>query len=179
MPAGSARYWQRRYRRGGSSGDGSRSQLAAWKADRINQWAHDLGTTSVLDIGCGDGRLAGRLHLPGYLGVDPAPAAVKLARHHAPGKQFAHLVDSQPPRDLHLSIDVMFHLPDDVDYRDHLALLFAAERWAVVHATDFDATGRPHVRHRRWTADAPAGWRLLAREDSQLSLGELTVWERM
>lgn len=177
MPA-SADYWHRRYRKGGTSGRGSTGPLLEWKADRINQAVRDLGATSVLDIGCGDGQLASRLRAPGYLGVDAAPAALKLARKAARRKTFQRLADDLEPRDLHLSVDVMFHLVDDADYRRHLDLLFSADRYVIVHATDFDAPGRPHVLHRHWTDDAPDGWTQIDHQHSQMSLAVLTVWER-
>lgn len=174
-----ANYWQHRYRRTGKgSGKGSTGPLLAWKADRINRAVQDLGVTSVLDIGCGDGQLASRLRVPDYLGVDLAPAAVGMARRAARPKKFQKLDETVEPRDLHLSVDVMFHLVDDADYRSHLDLLFSAHRYVIVHATDFDAPGRPHVLHRHWTDDVPDGWTQIDHQHSQMSLAVLTVWER-
>src|SRR5215472_14426807 len=51
----------------------------------------DLGHgASVLEVGCGSGRLARALANAGYavLGVDASPPMVELARKHAPAARF-------------------------------------------------------------------------------------------
>lgn len=165
-------YWDRRYQSGGRSGERRLPDV-----DLDNRYAERAGfinmlpATSVLDIGCGDGRQAAYLKIPNYLGVDPSPEAIRLARDCNPDKTFEVLSDPEP-RDLHLSLSVIFHLTEDPDYRDHLALLFSAGRFVIVDATDYDEIGAAHVRHRHWTPDVPAGWRRV------MERGRLTFWER-
>lgn len=167
-------YWNRRYRRGGRSGERRLSDEALTdryrhRADFIHRYAGDA--ESVLDIGCGDGIQASWLKLPAYLGVDSSPEAVRVARTRNPDKAFAVLADPDP-RDLHLSLSVIFHLVDEQAYRKHLALLFSARRYVIVDASDRDEPGASHVRHRHWTSDVPDGWELVVGQQ------RMTVWKR-
>ena len=52
---GSARYWDDRYARGGSSGDGSAGKFAAFKAEVLNGFVERHGVQSVIEFGSGDG----------------------------------------------------------------------------------------------------------------------------
>lgn len=173
-------YWDRRYRTGGRSGQ---RRLAAKKLDEryrtrgrlISQFALSHQVSSVLDIGAGDGRQARHLDVPGYLGVDPSTEAVALASQNCPDKSFEVLSDPEP-RDMHLSLEVIFHLIDDDTYRQHLDLLFSADRFVAVWASDHDATGAAHVRHRKWTPDVPEGWRLIVGQP--VPPYNLTFWSR-
>lgn len=85
---------------------------AQWR-DRATQDARlqqllriaDLGSASVLDVGCGTGRLFELLRAQGYrgdyLGIDLAPSAIKLARQRFPDARFEVrdvLAESLPQR---------------------------------------------------------------------------------
>lgn len=172
----SADYWDRRYRRGGTSGPGSRGVLAAHKAEYVNAFIRDRGVGSVVDLGCGDGRQLALLDAPAYLGVDVSPHAVARCRARfagVRGKRFAALADYQPDGsfDLALSLDVVFHLVEDDVFERYMAALFAsAARYVVVYSSDRDGQDpvqEPHVRHRRYSAWVSAhapGWRVVERQ---------------
>ncbi len=172
---GSAAYWERRYASGGTSGSGSSGPQAAWKAEVVNGWVRELGVTSVVDLGCGDGQQLALAEYPRYLGIDPSGTAVRLCMARFAGdatKSFMHL----PPgeftdpagwlrADLALSMEVLFHLTEQEVFEDYLRLLFAsAERWVVICSNDTDE-GRQaaHERYRSFTAWVAAhepGWQL-------------------
>ena len=177
---GSAAYWERRYATGGTSGEGSGGPQAAWKAEVVNGWVRDLGVTSVVDLGCGDGRQLALAEYPRYLGLDPSGTAVKLCMARFDGdtsKSFLRL----PPgefadpagwlrADLALSMEVLFHLVEEEVFEDHLRLLFACgERWVVICSNDQPGGDvAPHERHRSFTAWVTAhepGWELVERLD--------------
>jgi len=63
-------YWQQRYARGGNSGDGSYGKLADFKAEVLNEAVKELGITSVIEFGCGDGNQLTLANYPAYTGVD-------------------------------------------------------------------------------------------------------------
>ncbi len=171
-PFSSGSYWEARYRAGGTSGAGSYGRLAAFKAAFVNAFVADNRIASVLDLGCGDGNLLSLLRLPAYVGVDVSPTTLaRCARRFAdrPAYRFVspeRLVDIAPA-DLALSIDVVFHLVEDVVFERHMRDLFThASRFAVVYASNHDS-GWPdrHVRHRRFTdhlAEHWPDWHLLA-----------------
>lgn len=171
------RYWNDRYLDGKGSGKGSRGRQANRKAAHINRLIRQRHVGSVIDWGCGDGRVASRIHVGRYVGVDVSEAALGLARAAAdgPGRSW-HLYDGRiaPPvgtADLALSLDVIFHLVDDDLYRRHLELVFGSAPLVCIHASNRDEAGREHVLHREWTRDVPAGWRILTRPTDERELG--------
>lgn len=169
-------YWDRRYRSGGHSGAGSRGAARLWKAKMINPWLEG----SVLDVGSGDGHQARLLDPPGdYLGIDPSPAAVALARLNSPEKRFDVLaLEHTEARDTHLSLDVIYHLIDPAAYRSHLELVFAARNRAIVYSSDHDHAGAAHVLHRHWTPDVPDGWEVRTMIPGPWSHADLYVFDR-
>lgn len=180
----SGRYWERRYARGGTSGAGSSGAAARWKASVANRWVAELGVTSVVDLGCGDGNQLALADYPRYLGIDRSPTAVRrcIARFRGdPTKSFlryepGQLVDPAGwlRGDLALSMEVIFHLVEDEVFEDYMRLLFAsAERYVLICNNDFDhhsAHGdlAPHLRYREftvWVEQHHPEWELLRRED--------------
>lgn len=168
-PFSSRAYWERRYRAGGNSGAGSGGVLLRYKAAVINAFIADNGIASVLDLGCGDGRLLSLLRAPAYVGVDVAPTALASCAARFPHHRFLPFdsLDAEPPAELALSIDVIFHLvEDDVFLRNIQALFGHATRFVLIYASNV-ACGwpSPHVRHRRFTDHverACPDWRQLA-----------------
>lgn len=156
-------YWERRYRRGGDSGDASRGRQAKAKAKWINTLILRENITSVLDIGCGDGSQLALLDLDDvdYLGTDVSATAIRQCLQQWPKRQFARVDPGQSyivQADLAMSIDVMFHLPDNNNYIRHLEHLFTPTRWFVaIRSTDYeDAQHGHHLRRRRFTPDVAA-----------------------
>ena len=69
---------------------------------------------SVIEVGCGPGRLA-QMFAPGlYRGVDICPAAIDLAREATPSHQFSLIDDAEPfpEADVTLFHTVLLHIPD-------------------------------------------------------------------
>lgn len=177
---GSAAYWESRYAAGGTSGLGSTGPQAAWKAEVVNGWVRELGVSSVVDLGCGDGQQLALAEYPRYLGIDPSGTAVRRCIEHFagdPSKSFLHLTTgefSDPAgwlrADLALSMEVLFHLVERQVFEDHLRLLFAsAERWVVICSNDTPGGGvAAHERHRsftEWVAAHEPGWLLREKLD--------------
>ena len=155
-------YWDQRYASGGDSGAGSRGHYAELKARLVNEQVALNQIETVLDLGCGDGYVAGLLECPDYLGVDTSLAAVELARGRHPDLRFMVAPVTVYARDAHLSLDVIRHLVDDDDYHQHLNALFRAKRVVMVWSSNEDIPGAPHDRQRRWTPNIPDEWELVA-----------------
>lgn len=166
-----ATYWNRRYLDGRTSGAGSEGEAAAVKAATIDRVIREHDITSVIDWGVGDGAVLGlvKAKVP-WLGVDVAPVAIeRLSARYGPRsrtRRFALACEAaHDVRDLALSLDVLFHLPDEADYQLHLAQVFTSAAKAVlIHASDHDGgrTAR-HVQWREFTPDVAArfpNWRL-------------------
>lgn len=170
--AGSSAYWEKRYRGGGNSGDGSYGMQAEFKAQTLNRFvaAHDV--SSVLELGCGDGAQLALAQYPRYTGVDVSTTVLdrcraRFADDHT--KSFVPL-DRLPkvePHELTLSLDVIFHLVEDDVYEAHMRSLFAsATRFVIIFSTDFDDPEQvaPHARRRRftsWAKQAARDWDLI------------------
>jgi hypothetical protein len=176
----SGQYWERRYAKGGTSGQGSYGRAAEWKADIVNGWVRDLGVTSVVDLGCGDGHQLSLADYPRYLGLDRSPTAIRRCIAGFAGdtsKSFLCLepgLFSDPAgwlrADMALSLEVIFHLVEDSTFEDHMELLFdSAERFVVICSNDVEGGElSPHERHRaftRWVARERPEWVLQLRVD--------------
>ena len=85
----------------------------------------------LLDAGCGKGLFARALVSCGFAvdGIDASPTAIDFCRTHGPGHyEVSKLADWRSPTlyDVVYSVDVLFHLVDDADWRaslDNLASL--------------------------------------------------------
>ena len=161
----SGSYWERRYRLGMTSGDGSSGRAAQFKADFLNGFVREQGLNSVIEIGCGDGRQLALARYPSYIGLDVSRTAVELCMRrysHDPTKSFLWFDGLRAVNlsdflcaDLTISLDVIYHLLEDDVYENHLATLFgASRRFVIVYSSDCEASTRSrHVRHRRFTID--------------------------
>lgn len=152
-------YWEKRYADGRDSGAGSKGQVAARKAAFVSELLSDPALDSVIDWGVGDGVVLGQMDLHGaeYTGIDVSETVLARARTLFPQHLFLHLNDYDGlMRDVGLSLDVLFHFPDEREYLHYLVLLFGTARSVVcIHSSD-DASGlrAKHVRRRKFTADA-------------------------
>ena len=74
-----------------------------------------VGAATVVEIGCGPGRLAGLFEREDYLGLDICPQALDLAREAHPSHEFLSMVAYLPAEtaDVTLFHTVLLHIPDD------------------------------------------------------------------
>jgi hypothetical protein len=161
---GSSAFWEQRYARGGTSGEGSYGDLAVGKARFLNAFVKDNDVQTVIELGSGDGNQLSLAAYPQYIGLDVSKTAIELCKIRFagdPGKSF-FLYDSSCfvdraglfKADLALSLDVIYHLVEDPVFEVYMVHLFeAAKRYVVIYATnDAIPSGAPHVRHRRFSA---------------------------
>ena len=173
---GSARYWERNYARGGTSGAGSYDALARGKAVFLNEFVRTREIRSVIEFGCGDGNQLSLAEYPAYVGLDVSRTAIELCQHRFaddPAKSFflydgACFTDRTGvfTADLAISLDVIYHLTEDEVFETYLTHLFAAAaKYVIIYATNWERRGTaPHVRHRHFTPWMPThcpDWRLL------------------
>lgn len=165
-----AAYWDRRYREGRDSGEGSRGVVGRTKATRVNREVVERDIVSLADWGCGDGQVLRYLtpHV-NYIGIDVSPTIISRLGVEFPDREFI-LADEADDieAELSLSMDVLFHFPEDDAYLAYLNQVFSsATRLVLIYATNYDGglTAR-HVRRRHFTADVERehpGWRLVDR----------------
>lgn len=126
----SAAYWEKRYKKGGNSGDGSYDHLAEYKGEIINGFVAENEIKSVIELGCGDGNQLRHFHLPAYLGFDISRTAIERCRNiykDDPSKRFELFAAyNNEKADLALSLDVIYHLVEDDVFHTYMVTLFAA-----------------------------------------------------
>lgn len=176
-----ASYWDQRYREGRDSGEGSRGAAGLAKATRVNEEIAVADVTSLADWGCGDGQVLRHLtpHV-NYIGVDVSPTIINRLSLEFPDREFI-LADEATDIEveLALSMDVLFHFPEDDAYLAYLDKLFSsATRVVLIYSTNYDGgvTAR-HVRRRHFTADVEREhpqWRLISRHEHPTEAGFYT-----
>lgn len=173
---GSSKYWERRYRKGETSGVGSYGKFADYKATVLNDFITAKGIVKVAEFGCGDGNQLKTLGFSQYLGVDISPTAVQMCKevfHHDQTKTFlvhqgASTIEAirEFGPELTLSLDVVYHLVEDAVFEDHITNLFRlSSRYVIIYSTDFDRRYYfPHQVDRKFTNHVETsikGWKLL------------------
>jgi len=175
---GSKNYWQKRYEKGGNSGDGSYGNLAAFKARILNQFVADNNISTIIEYGCGDGNQLKQAEYPAYVGFDVSPNAIDLCNNLFAGdetKQFKLVDDYDGERaQLTLSLDVIYHLVEDPVFQCYMELLFdSSDQFVIIYSSDTDNNPklRPlHVRHRafsKWIAANRPNWKQIEKIENE------------
>lgn len=164
-------YWIERYKRGGNSGRGSYGSEALYKANVINQFVETHSIQSIIEFGCGDGHQLSLAKYPNYVGYDISPEAINICKinfKNDPSKSFYLLKEYKDQRaELSLSLDVIYHLVEDVVFEKHMRLLFSSsEKYIIIYSTNFrdNSIKGPHIKHRLfsgWIKDNFPGWELM------------------
>lgn len=157
---GASRFWELRYRLGGSSGAGSYGDEAIRKAEFLNAFFDEKRIQSTIEFGCGDGAQLELLRVPQYLGLDISSTVIDRCRERYrgdPSKSFQHIDDKRDGVfDVALSLDVIYHLVEDDIYDRYLDSLFSVGApWVVAYTSNVEAPVRtsPHVLHRAFVRD--------------------------
>jgi len=155
-------YWDNRYSNGGTSGAGSYGRLAKYKATYINDFVLKNGINKVVEFGCGDGHQLSLSNYPIYIGLDISKEAISLCRKlylYDLRKQF-FLYNQENftsndlfTGDLVLSLDVIFHLIDDILFEKYMHNLFScSKKYVIIYSSNFtEKTTAKHVKHRHFT----------------------------
>lgn len=169
---GSENYWIERYESGGTSGAGSYNQLAAFKAEVLNDFVKEYQISTVIEYGCGDGNQLKLAEYPSYIGFDVSPKAIALCKdifREDKTKIFKLMNEYQDETAcLTLSLDVIYHLVEDNVYDAHMRKLFdTSQRFVIIYSSNTDKQPdnlTPHVKHRqftRWIEANQPHWQLL------------------
>jgi len=192
----SAVFWDRHYRIGGSSGPGSIGELRTYKAMFVNEFVVRYDIQRIVEFGCGNGDQLQEARYPEYVGLDVSEAIVKQVSSRYEDDKSKSFFVYRPNgfldnlglfrAQLTLSMDVIFHLVEEDNYRKYLGHLFSAStRWVIIYSSNINqsSTDVPYTRHRRFTDDVEqvGGWHLVLVEDnplSHLTRSQFFVFER-
>lgn len=153
-------YWDDRYRTGVGAGNGSRGRLYEFKLNTVQNIVDDFGIESVVDVGCGDGTQMMSLRVKKYTGLDISPTAIDIAsRLSGKGRNYFIMNEDSTAKgkiaDMAVSLDVVFHLPDD-QYQAHIDLLFRlAKRYVLIYAPNHSGEGIRLASHMHFHEFVP------------------------
>lgn len=169
-------YWEERYKsyaeksimhdlsvRGGqligASGAGSYNNLAAFKAEILNEFVKEHKLQNILEFGCGDGNQLSLASYSYYVGLDVSQTAITYVKEKFSSdktKEF-YLVDDYDFRkkkaELSLSLDVIYHLIEDGVFEEYMHNLFESSNLFVgIYASNEEKLWASHVKHRKFSA---------------------------
>jgi SAM-dependent methyltransferase len=161
---GSSKYWESRYRGGGTSGSGSFGRLAEFKAHVLNSFVENNNVRSVIEFGCGDGNQLTLASYPSYIGLDSSYKAIEICKKRFKEDKRKTFFISDPfcfvdnhrlfQADLAISLDVIYHLVEDEIYKAHMSQLFnAGKSYVIIYSSDHEEHSKSrHVRHRHFSS---------------------------
>lgn len=154
----SKEYWEKRYKSGGNSGAGSYGRLAEFKADFINDFIIIHSVKEVVEFGCGDGNQLNLFKCKHYTGYDVSETVILKCRErflYDLTKHFYLLDDYQNETyDLSLSLDVIFHLVEDMVFEDYMQKLFnSSKKFVIIYSSngDIKESLAAHLKDRKFT----------------------------
>jgi hypothetical protein len=129
-------YWDERYRKGRTSGEGSVGRKRAWKWDIIKKYARNI--EKVVDVGCGDLSFWEGLDCENYTGIDISSCVIAKNNELRPNWKFicspAEEFVEGVSGDIVLCMDVLFHIMSDSAYERILRNLTQySNEWIFIH----------------------------------------------
>ena len=154
-------YWELRYSHGGTSGAGSYGSLARFKANVIQNFVESNDIKRVIEWGCGDGNQLSLTEFEEYIGFDVSPTAIDICKTkfgEDDSKSF-FLYNPDAFVDnlrlfhcrLSISLDVIYHLTEDVVYQKYMKDLFrSSDEFVIIYSSNDGDLGdnANHVKHR-------------------------------
>lgn len=155
----SKKYWNDRYEIDRSSGAGSYTHLAEFKADVINDFIEKKQIKSIIDYGVGDGNQLKLLNTENiiYTGIDVSEFIIsKLKKEFKDDKTKKFIdaadIDSQLEGELVLSCDVIYHLIEEHVYKEYMENLFTmSKKYIIIYAKNEDVNHCEHVKFRKFS----------------------------
>jgi hypothetical protein len=134
-------YWDERYKSNRNSGSGSYGRLSQFKAEVINNFVKENKINEILEFGCGDGNNLQFYNVENYHGVDISIEAIKICRAKYTGVEgknfytYDELYDLKRSFECTMSLDVIYHLSDDVIYYKYLDELFGlSSKYVIIYS---------------------------------------------
>jgi len=152
-------YWENRYKTNGNSGAGSYGTLCEYKAKFVNEFVIDNNCKNIIEFGSGDGNQMSYFNMEQYTGVDISECVINMCRQkyiHLENKRFITYNEYYTLSfkfDLALSLDVIYHLVDDVVYEKYMNDLFSSSnRFVIIYSSNTqEMYNNSHVYGRNFT----------------------------
>lgn len=151
--------WNQRYSTGGNSGSGSYGVLCEYKSQFINKFVNENSISNIIEFGSGDGNNMQFFNVDKYIGIDISDYVINTCKEkykHLENKFFLtydeYYKDSNK-YDLSISLDVIYHLVEDIVYEKYMNDLFnSTDKFVIIYSSNMiEKYNGSHVYHRKFT----------------------------
>ena len=151
--------WNQRYSTGGNSGSGSYGVLCEYKSYFINKFVNENSISNIIEFGSGDGNNMQFFNVDKYIGIDISDYVINTCKEkykHLENKFFLtydeYYKDSNK-YDLSISLDVIYHLVEDIVYEKYMNDLFnSTDKFVIIYSSNMiEKYNGSHVYHRKFT----------------------------
>lgn len=158
-PINSKEFWEQRYKEGLSSGTGSYFHLAQFKAEIVNNFVDNEKIEKIIEFGCGDGNQLSLMNYKIYVGVDVSKTIIEqnkilfgtdnTKKFYTTDEKDVYMSEQY---DLSISLDVIFHLTEDIVYEEYMRDLFnSSKKYVIIYSSNHEEfTKWPEFRHRKF-----------------------------
>jgi hypothetical protein len=154
----STAYWIQRYQNNGNSGLGSYGENAKIKAEVINNFIKNNGIKSLVDYGVGDGNQLKLLDTSdiAYTGIDVSETVILKCKETFKNDKMKTFILAKDinklQTELVLSMDVIYHLIEDVKYMEYLKNIFSmSQKYVIIYAPNCSSPDPGiHVKKREF-----------------------------
>jgi cyclopropane fatty-acyl-phospholipid synthase-like methyltransferase len=151
--------WENRYKAQGNSGNGSYGVLCEYKARFINEFINHNDCKNVIEFGSGDGNQMSYFEVEQYTGVDISEYIIEKCKkkyEHLENKHFVTYDEYYRLShnfDLALSLDVIYHLVDDIIYEKYMNDLFSSSsKYVIIYSNNIgEIYNGSHVYKRKFS----------------------------
>jgi hypothetical protein len=153
-------YWDNRYKNNGNSGNGSYGLLAEFKAEIINNFIHENNIYNIIELGCGDGNQCSLFKIDNYLGLDISPSVIHYCNNKFQNnskynfKIYNNNYLNKEIYELSLSLDVIYHILDDNEYKKYMEDLFNfSNKYVIIYSNNYEGHKAGHMYTKNFTKD--------------------------
>ena len=154
------KFWDNRYKNNGNSGAGSYGLLANFKAEIINNFINENNIHNIIEIGCGDGNQCSLFEIDNYLGLDISPSIINYCNNKFKNnskynfKVYNNDYLNNQTYELSLSLDVIYHILDDNEYKKYMEDLFNfSNKHVIIYSNNYNEQKTGHIYNRNFTKD--------------------------
>ena len=153
----SKKYWEERYKNSGNSGSGSYGNEANFKSTYINKFILDYNIKTINDFGCGDSNQIAMLNgFEKYTGFDISKTIFDLCKNKFKSDNrfnFVNNVNDMLLSDVTFSLDVTYHVVEDVYFNEYMNNLFKlTNKYVLIYSINSDDSSgfAEHLKNRKF-----------------------------
>ena len=152
--------WDNRYKNNGNSGNGSYDLLAEFKAEIINKFIDENNIQNIIELGCGDGNQCSLFKIDNYLGLDISPHIIDYCNNKFQNNSkynfevYNNDYLNNEKYELSLSLDVIYHILDDNEYKKYMEDLFKfSNKYVIIYSNNYSGHKIGHMYTKNFTKD--------------------------